>query len=110
MRKILAALVLSTFTIGAVSAFAADMTSEERAELRARAEALQAQQAQNGNHIRSDVNLNQNRSDVKQVNKTKKAKKTKTSYQSTTWIRSRKLSHGRPIGPLKLFIAKSKRD
>ena len=89
MRKILAALVLSTFTIGAVSAFAADMTSEERAELRARAEALQAQQAQNGNHIRSDVNLNQNRSDVKQVNKTKKAKKTKRNAKAKGQTQSR---------------------
>ena len=89
MRKILAALVLSTFTIGAVSAFAADMTSEERAELRARAEALQAQQAQNGNHIRSDVNLNQNRSDVNQVNKTKKAKKTKRNAKAKGQTQSR---------------------
>jgi len=85
MKKVLAGVVLSTLMLGAVTAFAADMTSEERSELRTRAQTLQAQRAQNGGEVRSDGYINHTRSDlasndsrhhVKQV-KTGKGKKAK---------------------------------
>jgi hypothetical protein len=85
MKKVLAGVVLSTLMLGAVAAFAADMTSEERSELRTRAQTLQAQRAQNGGEVRSDGYINHTRSDlasndsrhhVKQV-KTGKGKKAK---------------------------------
>ena len=64
MKKVLAGVVLSTLMLGAVTAFAADMTSEERSELRTRAQTLQAQRAQNGSEVRSDGYINHTRSDL----------------------------------------------
>jgi hypothetical protein len=92
MKRLLSAIALSAFALGAASAFATDMTSEERTDLRERAAALQAQRAQGGSQARSDVTLQRNGSDVrakdnrghvKQVKKSKKAaKKAKRSAKS----------------------------
>ena len=62
-KALFAALVASTFGLSALSAVAADLTNEERTELRTRAERLQAERLQNPRA--SDVRLDQNRSDVK---------------------------------------------
>ena len=84
-KALFGALVASTFGLGALSAIAAELTTEERAELRARAERLQSERAARPVAV-SDVDLNRNPSDVKlkqrgeikqNVTKTKKIKKSK---------------------------------
>ena len=84
-KALFGALVASTFGLTALSAISADLTIDERTELRARADRLHAERAQRP-VAASDVNLNQNRGDVKlnqrgeltqNVTKTKKVKKAK---------------------------------
>ena len=84
-KALFGALVASTFGLTALSAISADLTTDERTELRARAERLQTERAQRP-MAASDVNLNQNRGDVKlqqrgemkhNVTKSRKVKKAK---------------------------------
>ena len=84
-KALFGALVASTFGLTALSAISADLTMDERTELRARVERLQADRAAHP-VAASDVNLNQNRGDVKfrdrgevkqKVTKTKRIKKAK---------------------------------
>jgi hypothetical protein len=100
MNRLFAALAASTFALGSISALGAELTDEERIELRQRAERLQAQGAQNPdprsgdvkpipqrddvrlNPKGDDVRLNQ-RGDVKtKVAKAKKAKRKKRSLDN----------------------------
>ncbi|MGZ8210757.1 MAG: hypothetical protein ACXWUH_09635 [Burkholderiales bacterium] len=93
MKQAMVLLVLSTFGLSAASAFAADMTNEERTALRERAAALQAERAQRGDQVRSDVDFKQKRgevqlpdkrADVNKAQKTRKTgKKTKRTPQSS---------------------------
>lgn len=66
--------VASMFALGCVPAFSADLSGDERTELRQRAEALQAERQRNPgwdggrtrlSQTRSDVPLDRNRGDVK---------------------------------------------
>ena len=77
MKKLIAVAVASAFAWVAVPASAAEMTEQERTELRQRVDALQTQRAQNPTAQRADL-----RSDVKAGNTThvKKAKKSKRSH------------------------------
>ena len=61
MIKLCSAIAASAFALGSISASGADLTSEERTELRQRAETLQANRAS----VQDDVKLNQNRGDVR---------------------------------------------
>lgn len=63
-KALFGALVASTFGLAALSAVSADLTMDERTELRARAERLQAERASRP-VAASEVNLDQNRGDVK---------------------------------------------
>jgi hypothetical protein len=86
MNTLFKAIVASVFALGAVSAFGADMTNEERAALRERAAALQAQRAQNPGEARSDVDFARDRGEVRLTEKrgeVKKAKKTRKAGKKT---------------------------
>ena len=63
-KALFGALVASTFGLTALSAVSADLTIDERTELRARAERLQADRAQRP-VAASEVDLNRNPGDVK---------------------------------------------
>jgi hypothetical protein len=65
MNKLFAAVVVSTFGLSALSVLAADLTNEERAELRQRTETLQADRLQNPDRRADDVRLNQQRGEVR---------------------------------------------
>ena len=82
-KALFAAIVASTFGLAALPAVSADLTNDERSELRARAERLQAERAQRP-VAASEVDLNRNRGEVKlnqrgevkqKVTKTKKKAK-----------------------------------
>ena len=62
-KALFGALIVSTFGLGALSAISADLTADERTELRTRADRLTAQRAQNPQA--GDMRFNQNRSDMK---------------------------------------------
>ena len=88
-KALFGALVASTFGLTALSAISAELTLDERSELRARAERLHAERAQRPvaasevdlNRNRGDVNLNQrgelkqNMTKAKKIRKAKKAKR-----------------------------------
>jgi hypothetical protein len=63
--------------LGSICASGAELTSEERTELRQRAERLQAGEAR-APAVQGDVKLNQNRSDVR-LNQQRSEVKTKTA-------------------------------
>ena len=82
-KALFSALVASTFGLAALPAVSADMSTDERSELRARAERLQAERARRP-VAASEVDLNRNPSDVRlkqrgelkqKVTKTKKKAK-----------------------------------
>ena len=64
MNKIVTTIAAAAFALGAISAFGAELTNEERAEMRQRAERLQTEQARNPT-APSDLRLNQQRGDVR---------------------------------------------
>lgn len=94
MKKFYVTCIASMLALGSMSAFAADLTSDERSELRQRADGLNSQrQREPGwdggqrrvnesrmNESRGDVRLNQNRGEVKAKAKTtaRSAKPSKT--------------------------------
>ena len=88
MTKVLfAAIVASTFGLGAISAFGADMTNDERSEMRQRADMLLAERARNPraqsdmrfDRPRGDVRLDRQRGDVKMKPKRAKSKSSKAT-------------------------------
>lgn len=94
MNKIYVACIASVMALGSMSAQAADLTPDERSELRQRADGLHAQRQRDPgwdggqrrvnesrmNDSRGDVRLNQNRGEVKAKAKTtvRSAKPSKT--------------------------------
>lgn len=62
-KALFGALVASTFGLGALPAISADLTGDDRTELRARADRLTSQRVQNPQA--SDMRFDQNPSDVK---------------------------------------------
>lgn len=98
-KAIFAALVASTFGLSALSAVAAELTNEERTELRQRAERMQADRAQGLRRV-SDVPLDQRSGDVKmkprgdvkiKPAKSKKIKKSKRSSVKQTKAKLEKI-------------------
>lgn len=69
MRKLLGAIIASTFALGSIAAYSAELTDQERTELRQRAERMQTQRVQNPGSPQDDVKLNRNRSDVRLDNR-----------------------------------------
>ena len=73
MKTFYVTCMAATLVLGSAAGLAVDMTSEQRAELRERADGLQAERQRNPawdggerrlNESRGDVRLNQNRSEV----------------------------------------------
>lgn len=96
MKKFYVTCIASVLALGTLSAVAADLTSDERSELRQRVDGLKAQrQREPGwdggqrrvnesrmSESRGDVRLNQNRGEVKAKTKVRGAKKvTKTKRE-----------------------------
>ena len=89
-KALFGAIVASTFGLTALSAISADLTGEERTELRARADRLTSERAQHVNAT-SDMHFDQSRGDMKVTphgdikakpakSKVKKAKPSKTKH------------------------------
>ena len=91
-KALFAAIVVSTFGLGAISAFGADMTNDERSELRQRADRLLAERARNPSaqsnvrldRPRGDVRLDRTRGDVKMKTTHTKVKKSKATKSKRT--------------------------
>ena len=104
-KALFAAIVASTFGLSAISAFGADMTSDERSEMRQRADRLLADRARNPN-VRSDVRLDRPRGDVRldrqrgdvkmKSNRTKSKKSAKATKSKRTYAKAsvRKTNRG----------------
>jgi hypothetical protein len=95
-KALFAAIVASTFGLGAISAFGADMTNDERSEMRQRADRLLAERARNPSaqsdvrldRPRGDVRLDRTRGEVKMKAKRAKAKVSKATKSKRTNVKA----------------------
>ena len=65
MKRLIPALIASIFAFGAVAVSAAELTADERSEMRARAERMQADRAANPMRVQDSVPLDRSRGDVR---------------------------------------------
>ena len=107
-KALFAAIVASTFGLGAISAFGADMTNDERSELRQRSDRLLAERARNPS-ARSDVRLDRPRGEVR-LDRQRGDVKMKTTKKSKKSVKATKSKRSQAKAPVRTAKRASLKD